>query len=210
MIRAILEGRKTQTRRVLKPVSEVPEVVCWVPEPGNCSYARDGWWTARVPGPSSGNWVTGAARCPYGVPGDRLWVRETWTAEEVPTGGVLVAYRASCEGDCFDYLSGSEAVRMRVKRWKPSIFMPRAVSRLTLEITDVRVQRLQDIDNEDSRTEGVECCPHRGATCGFFETGFNQCYGCAYRLLWNQINGPRGFGWDSNPWVWAITFKRVA
>lgn len=101
------------------------------------------------------------------------------------------------------------AIRKYEGKLRSSIFMYRWVSRITLEITDVRVERLQDINNNDARAEGVDACPHRGGTCGFFETGIDQCFGCSYRMLWNQINGPKGKNWEFNPWVWIVEFRRV-
>lgn len=189
MVRAILEGRKTQTRRVLNP------------RPFLEKSDKGEWWcldrSRNGYGKTNSCWRVGGepfwTYCPFGDCGDRLWVRETWAMNEPPSGAI---YRADAEAH-----NGFPA------KWKPSIFMPRQYSRISLEIAKIKVQRLQEISNEDARAEGVYACPHRGATCGLFETGFNQCFGCAYRVLWNQINGPRGFGWDTNPWVWVIEFK---
>ena len=165
MVRAILEGRKTQTRRVMK-------------------LNMDGG-------------VYSEPRCPDGVPGDRLWVRETWAdvrwmqePEHFPNG---VSYRADCSADSLK-LAEHYGVR-----WKPSIHMPRWASRITLEVTEVRAQRLQDITEEDARAEGVNC-----AVGGFITTNPVN----AFHGLWDYINGKRA-PWDSNPWVWAVTFRRV-
>lgn len=167
MVRAILEGRKTQTRRV----AMVTRCGVRVPALG-CDPAPD------------------AARCPYGVPGDRLWVRETWydnltaRSPEQRASREEVYYRA-------DGLPEFEGEESEI-RWRPSIHMPRWTSRLTLTITDVRVERLQDITEADAQAEGIE------TYAGYARERF--------RDLWNNLNRSRGFGWDVNPWVWAIGF----
>jgi hypothetical protein len=196
MVLAILEGRKTQTRRIIKPPpGEHPN------DDGHVLY-----------------------QCPYGHPGDRLWVRETWTAEKIGKE-VLVAYRASCRGDEFDFVQKDGSVsRAVVKRWKPSIFMPREVSRITLEITDVRVQRLQELTEEDAKAEGARFWPEipdpnpykqgaRWSVASEAPESTDHCLGTArfaFGNLWNKLNEKRGYGWETNPWVWAITFRKVA
>lgn len=185
MVRAILEGRKSQTRRVLKPQPDAGLPICsadWVPgsEGAKLCYLNgfDGSPLGLVP--------TSYA------PGDRLWVRETWVAvepniapPEFPDGGL---YRAS-----WPYEPECKPV------WKPSIHMPRWASRLTLVVSDVRVQRLRDISEEDARAEGVDrpILPHWP----------DRPYVSAFRGLWNDLNAKRGDGWDQNPWVIAITFE---
>lgn len=179
MVRAILDGRKTQTRRVAKLTSGGH-----VKEPrGNRR------WHPADP--------AATAACPYGQVGDRLWVREAWwqLLHETP-----VRYRAD-NNLLYDEVT-----------WRPSIFMPRCASRITLAITDVRVERLQAITRYEARAEGI---PDGGClSCGESE----PC-GCpnprpdaryAFVWLWDSINAKRGHGWDSNPWVWAITFERIA
>jgi len=168
MVRAILDGSKTQTRRTFKGTTEHKG-------PYNPAYMEahqqaNGWGSI----------------CPHGTPGDRLWVRETWAHEKDGTGcsddtGVL--YRAT------DLGWDDEGTGLR---WRPSIFMPRAASRILLEITDVRVQRLQEISEEDARAEG----------CEPFAYPRDRFQG-----LWDTIHGPGS--WHANPWVWAITFRRL-
>lgn len=153
MVRAILAGRKTQTRRVIKPQPVIQDGVAF--------------------------FKTGQ-RCPYGQIGDRMWVREAW----IRNSGVP-AYRAddpSWPGE--------------TPKWKPSIHMPRWASRITLEIVNVRVERLQDITVGDAWAEG---CPN--SDVNVIPDWFIP--------LWAGINAARGNGWDDNPWVWAIEFKRV-
>jgi hypothetical protein len=224
MVKAILEGRKTQTRRVVQP------------QPDECEAVAIGFNKAGELGavcgctPPGPGWI----RCPYGKPGDGLWVRETFVVEIEEDGneppfsdGRPIKFLSEFEGETFDWAQphyratdpqpdlccehkkceGGPCSRP----WWPSIFMPRWASRITLEVVKVRVERLQDISNADARAEGVDAAPHRGPQGGpcTFETGIDQCFGCSYRFLWNVINGKRGFGWDKNPWVWVVEFKRV-
>jgi len=165
MVRAILEGRKTMTRRVIKPQPV-------------------GAWAAP-----------GKTACPYGQPGDRLWVRETFATlcpgsyeEEKPRAGAHqdIRYKASDRmADC--------SADIRGYRWRPSIFMPRWASRINLEITAVRVERVKDISINDAHAEGM--------------TGTHTLGD--FRELWDSINSKRGHGWDANSWVWVVEFKRV-
>ena len=175
MVRAILDGSKTQTRRVVKDAQ--PAGI------GRCHWSNTGWAHLRL----SGGCSCQPVHCPRGTPGDRLWVRETWAHERDGTGcpddtGVL--YRATDPG--WD----DEGTGLR---WRPSIFMPRIASRILLEITDVRVQRLQEISDEDARAEGYD------RSHAFPREWF--------ALLWERIHGPGS--WHANPWVWAITFQRL-
>ena len=181
MVRAILEGRKTQTRRIIKGVNR-----------GNCMILKKSTKTKM----GIETHVLDATKnnlCPYGKPGDLLWVRETWmqeTEEGIPTGGII--YKASSnpvqDGD----------IKLR---WKPSIYMPKATTRIWLEITGVRVERLQDITEGDAEAEGVEPWSSNGLD---FTSYLNS-----FEYLWNSLNEKRGFGWVENPWVWVIEFRRV-
>lgn len=181
MVRALLAGTKTQTRRVVK-------------HPGLASLShivdcRDGWW-----GDEEGDFQ---ALCPYGAPGDRLWVRETW--QHVEGGAVRDA--AGGVMDSFDDEIVYRADNMnRRSAWTPSIHMPRWASRITLEITAVRVERLQDISEADAKAEGVEpmLVPPDGGSAPHVE---------GYRTLWESINGAGS--WDANPWVWVLEFRRA-
>lgn len=186
MVRAILDGRKVMTRRVV------------VPQPGEA-------WCVPPVSVIAGRWVSAGSisdlRCPYGMTGDRLWVRETW-AHALDFGHATgqAFYRATyTNGGVFD----------DVKTWKPSIFMPRWASRIALEVEGVRVERVQDIPCADIFREGVECSMHRNV--GIDGLHMDQC-ACRelFVKLWDSINGPRGFGWSVNPWVWVISFRRVS
>jgi hypothetical protein len=160
--------------------------------------------------------------CPYGRPGDRLWVRETWQAIHVsvdPETGIGDDYWAcesipenTCNGYWVPVYAASdkraaEPASERGFPWRPSIHMPRWASRLTLEVTEVRVQRLHEISAGDVQAEGVapdEPCDHTRRACE--DIGCIGPYRAAFAELWDLINGRRA-DWESNPWVWAITFK---
>lgn len=201
MVRAILEGRKTQTRRVVKPTQSTPKVAPLRMEP----WIIDGEWQEDDNGlpcwagfhpdyPGEAKWFT----CPYGQPGDRLWVRETWSKETIDSTERIV-YRA-------DIANGHNFIG-----WRPSIHMPRAYSRITLEITDVRAERVQEISEADAKAEGalqefrtVVMRPDGGP-----DYHLPLSYRAGFANLWDSINAKRGYGWDSNPWVWVIGFRRV-
>jgi hypothetical protein len=199
MVRAILAGTKTQTRRVMKPqpLGGAPELLSHLLELGHQRWATDEAEEEEI-------W-----KCPYGQPGDRLWVREAfihepadycWEASvSIPSRPASTVYRADCEGDT------------RGAGWKPSIHMPRALSRLTLEITGVRVERLQDISADDAVDEGIErdrqpedrVCLWRNYLTG----GTTVVQTFSYETLWESINGPGS--WAANPWVWVVEFRRL-
>jgi hypothetical protein len=188
MVRALLDGSKTQTRRAVK-----------MPPSWDCIVYADwgnGWWPYRSDDGESPNYDNNEIplRCPYGQPGDRLWVRETWAPHpDFPESVHRGVYRADPE------------CKYDVPRWRPSIHMPRWASRILLEIVSVRVERLQDIGNVDSHAEGVTIEDrHMGGYCAgeFLPPSVR-----AYRELWEQINGAGS--WAANPWVWVVEFKRV-
>lgn len=175
MVRALLAGRKAQTRRAIKPPTKMPT-------DADIVLSGTAWsWRLGTRG--------GSIPTPY-APGDRLWVREAIDRASVPGD---VHYRADYEGDPTGL------------GWTPSIHMPRWASRLTLTITDVRVQRLQDISEEDARGEG---CALTDAGVWNADPTRPQMAGCdargAFYCLWNSIHGPDA--WDANPWVAAIGF----
>lgn len=195
-VRAILEGRKTQTRRSLKFIPtpheaglntlasslKLGDYCTGVESSGKVLYSmRGGCW----------NQVTERLFCPYGVPGDRLWVRETWQDNTPPSGYI---YKADWGGYEDDPDSG----------WRSSIFMPRWASRITLEIAAVRVERVQDISFADIIAEGWQMQPERGGDEVQRDAARDW-----YMDLWDATNGRRGFPWTSNPWVWVIEFRRV-
>lgn len=232
MVRALLAGTKTQTRRVAKLLGA--EVIEERPDGLDGAVFSQPWpWS-----PQHDGWVS----CPYGRPGDRLWVKETWRVGAWRDDGrVALDYAASPElvrtpwltppaehfrklarqglEDCDKAVRrGALAVEEHLDgrftwphggspcRWRPSIHMPRWASRITLEVTAVRVERLQDISEADARAEGISCTnSHRW---GLPETGMeHNAPTHAFRTLWESINGADS--WDVNPWVWVISFKRV-
>jgi hypothetical protein len=173
-VKAIMEGRKTMTRRVMKPQPEhkldkfhLNGVLAWRDPELNLDEYPYGNYTI----------------CPYGQIGDHLWVRETWdsdcTCGNPKCNGVI--YKAGYDG------------KIIPDRWRPSIFMPRWASRITLEITGIKVERLQDISEADIRAEGFY--PHPGWPEQMFD------------LYWIKLNGEES--WKSNPYVWCITFKKL-
>ena len=192
MVRAILDGRKTQTRRVVKPQPWDSVNHCVIKPDG-----RLGTYEDRASGRVHILEGSDGKPCPYGAPGDRLWVRETWAvhhsfddtkpSEIDGLGKILLWLRADASQD------GWEARG----QWRPSSQMPRWASRITLTVKDVRVERLKDIGEADAIAEGVE------------PKGLDHVVGTRYRFgqLWNSINYTRGFGWDVNPWVWVIEFE---
>jgi hypothetical protein len=191
MVRAILDGRKTQTRRVVKPQPDRAMVA---------PHCENGWWMWRVWTPEHAkhgypSTRYGDVRCPYGVPGDRLWVRETWAPH--PSGERTAFYAATLGGL---YVGGFPEWD---GPWKPSIHMPRWASRITLEVVNVRVERLQDISEADAQAEG--CDP---AIAGHCEDGPLRTYRTGFVRLWDNINAERAT-WASNPWVWVVEFKRI-
>jgi hypothetical protein len=205
MVQALLAGRKTQTRRILKPqpVSQgdmsFGEAWCWRwPGPGFAGVTAD--QIARF-GVQSG-------MAPYAV-GDRLWVRETWCRNAEVEGGIH--YRADGQhvvvddGDGFTVTNKDGSER---SPWKSPLFMSRGQSRLTLLVTDVRVQRLQDISEADAKAEGIRLltCLERGRD-GYTGTGddFVDTRVEAFRNLWTSLHGPES--WAASPWVVAVTFS---
>lgn len=229
MVRALLDGRKTQTRRVLKPwpgrqanwlsmdtLHRAP--TCYLYEVGGHlgaqmqhPLAMTVQFYGKVDEMSPLTWVRLAH-----APGDRLWVRESWrpSVSAVDPWHVAVLYTAdstvkhwgwSSDADFGDWIMPKQAAKGNV----PSIHMPRWASRLTLVVTDVRVQRLQEVSEADAIAEGVERAA-RGIETGWRDySGDSQLVGGArssFCTLWDSINAKRGFGWDANPWVVATTF----
>lgn len=187
MVRAIIGGRKSQTRRVIKPQPKLNGEMHGQP----MWY----WQSSRL---NAGYCHTNADAmcrlmvncCPYGVVGDHLWVRETcWIY-----GGKDRDEVAGYVADCGEKFSG-------YAQKVPSIHMPRWASRITLEIEDVRVQRVQKISEDDAKAEGAQEYGRGYPEMVTHRWGFEE--------LWNQINAKRGYSWESNPWVWVVTFKRI-
>ena len=205
MVRAILDGRKTVTRRLVKPNPHKVD--------GGVPFADAPAWAHAEPG-------SAVMRCPYGVRGDRLWVREThylhgiWSVRKDADAKRRWTFHATQDmGVQFEQPNGLIRGRSTtVPGWyrRPSIHMPRWASRITLEITSVRVERLQEISIEDAKAEGAwgpdDSIVQKVAD--YFGTDiFSANPRKAFQMLWESINGPDS--WAANPWVWAIEFRRV-
>lgn len=223
MVRAILDGRKTQTRRLV-PAWQLPKHY-----PDNTENPRYNWmataqrhrrWGYGVFGETEeacAKELSEMAPCPFGSAGNRLWVRETWgvvshdfdeneqiidwvpdrpatAIHEMPFGNGYYSGHAIYAADG-EFTWGDDDGSGEKSCWKPSIHMPRKACRLVLEITDVRVERLRSMSQQDARAEGVI------AASGPMEAGL------AFRQLWESIYGADS--WQANPWVWVIEFKRV-
>jgi hypothetical protein len=186
MVKAILEGRKTMTRRAIKPQPPNGEGV------NTCHYCESNWSYTTDGGACACRGIPNR----YGHPGDRLWVKETFCELDTNKHGVLginekIVYRATNPAQDED---SKRIMKEYGYKWKPSIFMPRNASRITIEIIDTRVERLNDISVEDALAEGII---HRSMNCPKVE----------YRWLWEEINGAGT--WDANPFVWVIEFKKL-
>jgi len=179
MAQAIIDGTKIQTRRIVKP--------------------KDGWL------------------CPYGLPGDRLWVRETWCV-----GNIYDSIKPSKlwtgnddESLAVDYKANEKRIWSKSDqgKWRPSIFMPRWASRIDLEITNVCIELVQDISQDAICKEGIwnsspeyrsELCVWRDCVSAIHKIRIKY-----FKILWDSINAKRGYGWDTNPYVWVLEFKKI-
>jgi hypothetical protein len=220
MVRAIRNNLKTQTRRVVKPMPFIDYPTGFrlqqeykLDHHPKCSFVQAGmlcdcqaiyepWKTERI------------AACLYKV-GMRLWVRETFAyvspdENPRPVEECNIEYRADTNAK---YPGGWEAEpdNPEALKWKPSIFMPRWASRITLEVTGVRVERLNSISEEDCIAEGISYWQDNIGPCFGLIPGkaTNRTGYAAFGRLWNSINEKRGYGWDKNPFVWCISFKTV-
>jgi hypothetical protein len=203
MVRAILDGRKTQTRRKMK-VQPHPDSIVTVEHYHQTVIDRHG---DMQPGPEifGAHWDDGehGLRCPYGQPGDTLWVRESFAVQPElwadNHGPQPIHYTAD---QVIGFAGKPDQRQIEDYRSKPSIHMPRWASRITLCITDIRVERLHEITEDDALAEGVTpldyAAHHVAAGCGAR---------IAFEQLWNTINGPGA--WEANSWVWVISFERV-
>lgn len=223
-VRGILDGSKTQTRRVVTPQPPLGYDRVESEPPG---YGFR-WENDSPPAKRDelGKWTK---RCPYGQPGDRLYVREAWQyADWTEEGEPILRYRTDGETRVFLGNAVPDAWADRVqdvwaelsaptnyaidnraadRRWRSPRFMPRWASRITLELTEVRAQRVQEIGVADCIAEGAYPMPSREAWNEDQNIG-PEIIG-AFRALWDSINAARGCSWKSNPWVWALSFRVV-
>lgn len=218
MVKSILDGKKPMTRRVVNKLNGFSRIsqLAKSDTPGYDFCFRDK--EMRLHDITKDRVLD---LCPYGKPGSRLWVRETWTHSNMPDGPLdkdcSIFYRA----DYFDDphgLDGEKSPEGKYRNWKSSMFMPRGASRINLEITNIKIERLNDISEEDAKKEGADAliCDNLDQQSFLFCKGLGMPItdkGTPYRngfaLLWDNINAKKGKGWDTNPWVWAIEFKRI-
>lgn len=190
MVRAILDGRKTQTRRVMKVQPKQHDHknydAPWACESPDYYNTHEADWACRYCGEGIGMDGQSVYRCPFGQVGDRLWVRETWARYNIEQDAHDMAYRATTPDDW-----------PKEGRWRPSIHMPRWASRILLEITAARVERLNDISDGDAISEG----------CRIEDMKSGDCVADVFARLWASIYGEES--WSANPWVWVIEFRRV-
>lgn len=212
MVLAILDGQKTQTRRTIRGIT-------WI---ANTAKGVDPYW--RFENTAGGGEFSpslvecGECKCPYGQSGDRLWVREShfrwgrWVRNgKTKKGKQAWKFRPAAPNlKKVLYVAGEPvALPEKIKRtelaWhkRPSIFMPRWASRITLEIVSVRVERVQEITDKDAKAEGCSQNSH------YVDTGLPGGFISMYHNLWNSLNAKRGFSWESNCYVWVLEFKQL-
>jgi hypothetical protein len=233
-VRRIAADAKTQTRRAMNvcPPGDATEVFFWsAPDharQAGFNIASEGCYAHTPRG------LVFVCKCPYGIPGDRLYVKESWSPDHAAFyPNFPVVYQADNPID--EITNGKvyspEAKRHFPFRWRPSIYMPRRVSRIILEITEIRVQRLRDIDDDDVLAEGTPLLVDETGTKRYIRFSGKFAPGeylapikilageshsdvdlrrAEFASLWDTLNFDRGFSWESNPFVWAVSFKRVA
>ncbi|MBI6794663.1 hypothetical protein [Pseudomonas syringae] len=212
MVRAVLSGQKTVTRRVVKVQ---PFDLSWSRRDHRFEYLAgravngdeiDGFYAYSTR--SGGEW---SAKCPYGQPGDRLWVREAWQADAQVNA---IAPRELSHGEPIQYPADGASRQTGCSmitpgKTRPSIHMPRWASRILLEITDVRVERLQDISEDQAKAEGVRLYTDHAELGEWWHVDGIETYSAdprkSFELLWTSVGGD----WNANPWVWVVEFKRV-
>jgi len=222
MIRSILKNRKSQTRRVIKPQ---PPSYNWHPKEHS---AQPCYWIGYSDTGKLRNDVGGLKndcgwKCPFGAPGDRLWVRETWRETWSSSHNPMdkpskhetgVEYRATWNGRRDPEARiivtngpryGGDMAKDGHVKWRPSIYMPRWASRITLEVVGVKVERVQEINGTDAQAEGW---PRDQELFPTVNAGYKANFW--FSNLWDSINAKRGYGWSVNPWCWCVEFKQLA
>ena len=210
MVRSLLSGTKTQTRRVLKQATG-PSLSVGMDddEPGVAALS---WLWGDGPGHDVHETIK-RVRCPYGQPGDRLYLRETWQAVNGNDRARHIVTHPAPDRGWIEY-AATPRIDEPAYKWRPSIHMPRWASRITLEVTGVRVERLQDISEADAKAEGADCLITENCTdqsralldMPLMEDA--KPYRNGYALLWESINGDGS--WDANPFVWVVSFRRIS
>lgn len=219
MVKAILAGTKTVTRRVMKPQPTLlPD-----DQPRLSPWDDSGFHWASTKAQSMVSLREAHCFCPYGLKGDILWVRETWRTFERPDGSDGIRFRAD---DAFVAIDNTLAAAdlwidahdngKHVNDWRPSIFMRPWMSRIKLEVTGIAVARLQEITEEQAKAEGVTPLTSIGADQPLAgedrgRTQGSHPYTLAFAVLWDTINSDRaGCAWKDNPWLWAVSFRRAS
>lgn len=225
MVQAILDGRKTMTRRIVKPQPD-PESdgIEYIPVAPSLDWEQhyNEIWKPFHWETSEGESIS--SFCPYGQPGDVLWVRESFISgcemedgyfKHDEHGNTITKTWYKADGDLNQWYTGDSDFPVENIPWKPSIHMPKSACRIFLEVASVRVERLQDISIDDAVKEGIEPITHppyndvKKWGWRFKDyIGNSVCLPVAsFQTLWQSINGPAS--WDANPWVWVVEFKRI-
>jgi len=200
MVRAILEGRKTQTRRPVKLQPKEQIEIGHDGENWHCYILKEQpfewkvgkkYWRYGAPWGSQPDFEQPFPECPYGQVGDVLYVRETWKQANTYYGAIA-DYK-------YIYKAGYEKEKgiQEEERWHPSVHMPREAARLFLKVTDVRVERLQEITYNDCLREGM------------WNYGTDVDTLAAFQELWQNLNAKKGYGWETNCWVWVVEFEKI-
>lgn len=202
MVRAILDGRKTQTRRIIKMPEGIAE---------KYEYRGDDGGNELLPKESGHYWINGYAiwrpNLKYQV-GDRIWVKETWNwGREYDSGHIVFINNPGTLPipEWAKVVYKTDNNKQVPDKWIPSIFMRKIFARIFLEITNIRVERVQDISDENAKAEGCHRQRYHNVEANVFDEHTAR-YG--FKNLWDSLNANRGFGWDKNPWVWVIEFKQ--
>lgn len=230
MIRAILENRKSATRRVIKHAGNlihIDKLLCdWSlsEKPHQWDGQENIWRWGNRKRPEIGDWiwklqdavddtVTLPIKCPYGKIGDRLWCKETWTKFLENHRPPDYAYKADMKNGVSERCRQDFINAGYPYQWKSSIFMSRIASRITLEITDIRVERVQNISQDDIMAEELwsASAEFREKACIWRDSAevLKEVREECFADLWDSINAKRGYSWESNPWTWVIIFKRI-
>lgn len=211
MVKAILDGKKTMTRRVVKTQPDFNARYDGVDDDTNHF-----WEVLDAQGEPTEKYIP-ILKCPYGKVGDRLWVRETW--QEIGPD-CLLTYKATYPSDLYakrpelENVPPLASLKDRGYLWKSPMFMPRWASRILLEITDIRIERLQDISEQDCEKEGFRFYPlsricFKPSSAKHLSGHGSNNYKSIFGEYWDTLNAKKGYPWSSNPWVWVVEFKVV-